>query len=59
MPIYEYRCRDCGKVWERREHMSEHERVTGEGGDLCCPQCDAERVQQVFSPFFAKTDRKS
>lgn len=60
MPTYEYRCLECQEVWERREHIAQHEEVTAhEGSTPRCPRCDGDRVEQVFSSFFAKTDRKS
>ncbi len=54
MPIYEYRCRDCGAVFDRTEPLAQHGH-----GDLVCPQCKKRHVDQVFTPFFAKTGRKS
>jgi putative FmdB family regulatory protein len=60
MPTYEYRCLDCHEVWERTENMAEHEQVAGR--DVAppqCPRCQGVNVEQVFSPFFAKTSRKS
>jgi putative FmdB family regulatory protein len=54
MPIYEYRCRECGKVFDRAEPLAEHGR-----GHPACPKCKSQRVEQVFTSFFAKTARKS
>lgn len=60
MPNYEYRCLDCGKVWERTEHIAEHEEIVARGASPpSCPACGGERVEQEFSAFFAKTNRKS
>lgn len=60
MPTYEYRCLDCHHVWDRTEHMAEHREVTEHTAPAPhCPQCDGEHIEQVFSAFFAKTDRKS
>lgn len=55
MPRYEYRCADCGEEFERPEHIDEHEQAP----PPACPQCGGKDVRQVFSPFFAKTSRKS
>lgn len=47
MPIYEYRCRDCGHRFEMLQRM-------GEGGEgLACPRCGAGRVEKQFSTFAA------
>ncbi|HUG39929.1 MAG TPA: zinc ribbon domain-containing protein [Longimicrobiales bacterium] len=54
MPMYEYRCGDCGEEFERPEHMEAHETA-----HPACPRCGGKNVQQVFSSFFAKTSRKS
>jgi putative FmdB family regulatory protein len=60
MPTYEYRCPDCGEVWEHAEPMAEHEHVTGHTTPPPrCPRCRSERAEPVFSAFFAKTARKS
>jgi putative FmdB family regulatory protein len=54
MPVYEYRCLDCHEIFERTEPMSEHASI-----HPACPRCEGTNVEQVFSQFFAKTDRKS
>ncbi len=54
MPIYEYRCTKC------RKHFSQHEEIEEHGRRRpACPHCKSRAVEQVFSPFFAKTVRKS
>jgi putative FmdB family regulatory protein len=55
MPMYAYRCLDCGETFERVEHMSDHDDQTRPK----CPRCDGEKVVQVFAPFFAQTHKKS
>ena len=54
MPIYEYRCPKCNERFSKQETLSEHglERPA-------CPKCSSRDVEQVLSPFFAKTARKS
>jgi putative FmdB family regulatory protein len=54
MPTYEYRCRDCKHVFDRVEHVAEH----GEKSPNC-PRCKSRNVEQVLTPFFAKTSHKS
>lgn len=54
MPIYEYRCRDCGRVFDRAERLAEHGRA-----HPACPSCSKQHVEQVFTSFFAKTSRKT
>ncbi len=54
MPTYEYRCRDCHNVFDRTEPLAEHGHRRPE-----CPKCKSKKVEQVFTPFFAKTSHKS
>jgi len=54
MPIYEYRCTKCHKRFSRQEGIEEHGRRRP-----ACPKCKSRAVERVFSPFFAKTVRKS
>ena len=54
MPIYEYRCTKCDERFTRHEPIGEHGRQRPP-----CPKCGSRVVEPVFSPFFAKTVRKS
>ena len=54
MPTYEYRCQDCDKEFSLVLSMTRHDRE-----QVVCPGCGSHRVTQKFSPFFAKTSRKS
>ena len=45
MPVYEYRCTSCGKLFEINCHLSEREQLA------VCPQCSSREVQPVFSSF--------
>ncbi len=54
MPIYDYKCESCGKEFSRTETMVEHTVKP-----VSCPKCDSDKVERVFSEFFAKTTRKS
>ena len=45
MPVYEYECENCGKVFQRL-YMSPEDRPS----EITCPQCESSDVHQVFSP---------
>lgn len=45
MPIYEYRCRQCGHTFEA------FQRVGADGSDLMCPKCNTSRPEKLFSSF--------
>jgi len=50
MPVYEYRCRECGHVTsflERHGARSAH----------ACRQCGSEETEKVFSTFAARSGR--
>ena len=47
MPIYEYRCRDCGKSYEMLSGMQEADK------DLECPECHSHAVERQLSSFSA------
>ena len=49
MPLYEYRCADCGKRFEILQRLGE----TGEG--LICPSCGHSKLAKQFSTFAAAT----
>ena len=55
MPTYEYRCRKCGEVFDRVEHVQQHQTPS----HLRCPKCDSDEVVSVVTPFVAKTSKKS
>ena len=38
MPTYQYRCRECGKSFERTETITEHEAAKAR-----CPKCDSKK----------------
>jgi putative FmdB family regulatory protein len=44
MPIYEYRCAECGSAFELLLSMSTN-RTVG------CPSCGSGRVEKLFSSF--------
>jgi putative FmdB family regulatory protein len=45
MPLYEYRCRDCGHRFEILQRLGE-----GAAG-LICPHCTADALDKQFSTF--------
>ncbi len=45
MPIYEYRCQDCGSKFEKLV------RRPAEVAELQCPSCGKPNLQQEFSTF--------
>ncbi len=47
MPIYEYRCQDCGTRFEKLV------RRQGDEAALSCPQCGCDHLVQELSVFAA------
>ncbi|HHN72801.1 MAG TPA: zinc ribbon domain-containing protein [Thermopetrobacter sp.] len=45
MPIYEYRCKDCGAVYEKLRRAKDADR------DLQCPKCASRNVERTVSAF--------
>ena len=45
MPMYEYRCADCGNLYEELRRMSDADR------DLQCPKCGSQGVERLISAF--------
>jgi putative FmdB family regulatory protein len=43
MPIYEYKCSQCGHVFDA------FQRVGADGTDLVCPECGAHNPQKMVS----------
>jgi len=43
MPLYEYRCQDCDRTFERLVRRGE--------AVVSCPHCGGERVERLFSVF--------
>jgi putative FmdB family regulatory protein len=54
MPTYEFRCKKCGTVFERQEHIAEHE-----NSHPSCPNCKGDAVEPVLADFYAVTAKKS
>ncbi len=47
MPIYEYRCEDCGSKFEKLV------RRAAESADIECPSCGQKHLKQELSVFAA------
>ena len=45
MPIYEYRCSNCGNTFEIFWRMQDGDR------QLRCPDCESEEVERLLSAF--------
>jgi putative FmdB family regulatory protein len=54
MPNYEFRCKKCGTVFERQEHIAEHQT-----SHPPCPKCNSKAVESVLADFYAVTSKKS
>jgi putative FmdB family regulatory protein len=54
MPLYEYECQKCKKVFTLALTLSEHER-----GQVACSGCGSKQVTQLISHFIAKTASKT
>lgn len=53
MPMYEYKCLDCGKESLLTLTLKDHESA------VTCPSCKSQRMEQLISSVMAKTSRKS
>lgn len=51
MPIYEFKCNSCGKVWEELLKM-------GDYWDPYCPDCMAS-ARRILSPVFSNFSKWS
>jgi putative FmdB family regulatory protein len=49
MPLYEYRCRICGKSFEVLRRMQDADR------DLKCPDCQSDEIERLLSTFAMST----
>ena len=50
MPIFEYRCEDCGTKFEKLV------RRQADAAEVACPSCGEKRLKQEFSTFAAHAD---
>jgi putative FmdB family regulatory protein len=52
MPVYEYRCKECGKKFEVTAHLDERDKLAR------CPKCESKQVEIVFSSFTCAPPKK-
>jgi len=53
MPIYEYRCRECSKVFELLVRAAAE--TNGNAGPHC-PACGSGELKRLFSLFASRSD---
>ncbi|MFN3478960.1 MAG: FmdB family zinc ribbon protein [Thermodesulfovibrionales bacterium] len=54
MPVYEYKCDNCGETFSLVMGIKEKDKAKIE-----CPKCGSDKVKPVYSTFFAVTSKKS
>ena len=54
MPTYEYKCKECGKVFDVVLMLSQSGKSRPK-----CPKCGKRRVTKLMSGFTAQTSSKS
>jgi putative FmdB family regulatory protein len=60
MPVYDYRCDDCGHEFEVIESLDEHEQhERPEGHAEKCPKCESLKVERVITSVNVQLPRKS
>jgi len=55
MPTYPYKCKKCGRRFEKTMTLGEHERH----GKPPCPKCSSRSVEQLPARFEALTNKKT
>jgi putative FmdB family regulatory protein len=53
MPIYEYRCQQCSRVFEHLVRTAS----TEESAEPHCPECGSGALKRLFSLFASRSDR--
>lgn len=51
MPIFEFRCKDCGKLYEVLFKSRDEELK------VACPACKSEKSEKVLSVFSGKVEK--
>lgn len=54
MPVYEFVCNACQKMFTRILTIAVHENEK-----IACPHCVSENVEQCWAAFYAMTSRKT
>jgi putative FmdB family regulatory protein len=55
MPLYEYHCLECDKIFSVHLTVEEHDKQ----GSPACPDCGSRKVRQHFSAVSVVTSKKS
>ncbi len=50
MPIYEYRCQDCGRIFEALRSMREADAA------ILCEHCSSAKTARILSACFSRSD---
>jgi putative FmdB family regulatory protein len=48
MPLYEYRCTECGERFELLRRFQDADR------DVTCPRCESKQVERQISSFISR-----
>ena len=54
MPIYDYLCLKCNKVFTETISLAEIGKK-----EPACPKCKSKKVKKQITPFLTKTSKKS
>lgn len=54
MPLYEYKCNDCGKEFTLVLNLKDYEEGKAE-----CSTCKSKNIKRLLGTFFATTSKKS
>ena len=54
MPIYEFKCNNCGHDFDIIESLREHDKHLE-----ICPKCKSENIERVLGAIGVKTSKKS
>lgn len=61
MPIYEYKCRDCGKISQFLVGVNQQDgEISAEGGSASgrkCSFCQSKKLDKIFSKSFISAGR--
>jgi putative FmdB family regulatory protein len=54
MPLYDFRCEQCGKIFALQLRLADYEK-----GNYQCPECKSREIKQQISTFQTRTSKKS